>query len=59
MPNIELAEAIKISASDEFWAVRAKAIHAYANFEQAMASLFCALGGIKHWSNNLFQNRQR
>jgi hypothetical protein len=47
MPNIELAEAIKISAADEFWAVRAKAIQAYANLEQSLASLFSSLGGIK------------
>jgi hypothetical protein len=47
MPNIELEEAIKIAAADEFWAVRAKAIQAYANLEQAMATLFSALAGIK------------
>jgi hypothetical protein len=47
MPNIELAEAIKLSAADEFWAIRAKAIQAYANLEQSLSSLFSLLGGIQ------------
>jgi hypothetical protein len=46
MPNIMIEDAIKISAADKFWEIRAKAIQAYANLEQALASLFAALGAV-------------
>lgn len=45
MPNIDMTEVIKIANKDEFWEVRGKAIQAYANLEQALATLFSVLAG--------------
>lgn len=45
MANIDMSEAIKLSEKDEFWAIRGKAIQAYANLEQAAAQLFAIVAG--------------
>ena len=48
MPTIDLGEAAKAASENEFWAVRGKAIQAYANLEQSLARLFQALSGTDH-----------
>jgi hypothetical protein len=45
MAIISLDEAQKQAASDEFWAIRGKAIQSYAGLEQSLARLFSALAG--------------
>jgi hypothetical protein len=45
MPIISLDEAQEQAATDEFWAIRGKAIQSYAGLEQSLARLFSALAG--------------
>jgi len=45
MANIDMTEVIAIAERHEFWAVRGKAIQAYANLEQALSSLLSFLTG--------------
>jgi hypothetical protein len=44
---IDLGEASRKSAEDDFWAIRGKAIQAYANLEQSLAQLFAGLSDMK------------
>jgi hypothetical protein len=43
MANINLEDAITLASADEFWAIRGKAIQAYASLEQSLSSLFATL----------------
>jgi len=45
MPMIDLGEAMRNASNDEFWAIRGKAIQAYANIEQSLARIFAMLSG--------------
>ena len=47
MPYISLDAANDLAAQSDFWAIRGKAIHAYAGLEQSLAHLFSALAGVK------------
>jgi hypothetical protein len=44
---IDLGEAMRKSAVDDIWAIRGKAIQAYADLEQALARLFAGLSETK------------
>jgi hypothetical protein len=44
---IDLGEASRKSAEDDFWAIRGLAIQAYANLEQSLAQLFTGLAEMK------------
>lgn len=46
MSIIDLGNANQHAAQDEFWALRGRAIHAYANLEQSLYRLFCLLTGM-------------
>jgi hypothetical protein len=46
MPMISLDDANDLAAQSDFWAIRGKAIHAYAGLEQGLAQLFSALAGV-------------
>lgn len=46
MPMISLDDAQDQAAQSEFWAVRGKAIHAYAGLEQSLAQLFSAISSV-------------
>jgi len=46
-PSItRMIESLQLSASDDFWSIRAKAIHEYANLEQALFQMFSRLSGM-------------
>ena len=53
MATIQLEDAIKLAATDEFWALRGKAIQGYANLEQALAMLFAILAGTDSDTANI------
>jgi hypothetical protein len=46
MPMISLDGAYDQAAQSDFWAIRGKAIHAYAGLEQGLAQLFSAVSGV-------------
>lgn len=46
MAMISLDDAYDQAAQSDFWAVRGKAIHAYAGLEQGLAQLFSAVSGV-------------
>jgi hypothetical protein len=45
MKTFDFEEINKKTAEDEFWAIRGKAIQAYAQLEQSLRNLFCLLSG--------------
>jgi hypothetical protein len=46
MATVSLEEAFKQAAADEFWAIRGKAIQAYATLEQSLSRIFAYLSGM-------------
>jgi hypothetical protein len=53
MAVLSLEEAMKQAAADQFWAIRGKAIQAYASLEQAMAQLFSLVSGTDGATANI------
>jgi hypothetical protein len=46
VPIVSLDAANDLAAQSDFWAIRGKAIHAYAGLEQGLARMFSALAGV-------------
>ncbi|MDB5602044.1 MAG: hypothetical protein JWN71_4088 [Xanthobacteraceae bacterium] len=53
MATIQLEDAMRLAAADDFWALRGKAIQGYANIEQSLASFFAVLAGTDQKSANI------
>jgi hypothetical protein len=47
MPEIDLGKAMEQAAADGFWAIRGKAIQAYASLEQSLCLVFCVAADLK------------
>jgi len=45
MPDIDLGKVMRTADEDEFWAIRGKAVQAYANVEQALCRIFAEISG--------------
>ena len=44
---LDLGKAMQVAETDQIWAIRGKAIQAYATLEQSLCSLFAALGDMQ------------
>lgn len=44
-PNINLGEALRVAAEDQFWGIRGRAVQSYASLEQSLCRLFAKLSG--------------